>query len=857
MKHFLLFLLLVVFGNFQSAYAQCNITAEAGPSLVVCGDSSIMINGSVAGADGGVWSTDGTGQFLDMYSLNTYYYPSGQDESNGMVVLTLTTTGNGDCDAIQSSITITFTPSPTANAGTDQLVCAGNNVALSGNVTIASGGNWATNGGGFFTPNASSLNASYVPSASDEANGTVVLTLTTTGNGTCNPVSSNVTITFTPSPTANAGTDQLVCAGNNVALSGSVAIASGGNWATNGGGFFTPNASSLNASYVPSASDEANGTVVLTLTTTGNGTCNPVSSNVTITFTPSPTANAGTDQLVCAGNNVALSGSVTIASGGNWSTNGAGFFTPNASSLNVSYVPSASDQVSGTVVLTLTTTGNGTCASASSTTTITITPIPTADAGPNLSMVASGVTLNGVVTGASGSVWSTSGSGMFNNTNILNAVYTPSAADLSKGFVTLTLTTTGNGSCSPATDNVVLTSNAEICNVSIATTIVDNKVTFRASNDDGTSVGSYYWSFGDGFYSGEKTQTHIYASAGTYDVTLFYSTPDSSCTASKGTVLTIANVPIQTYSISGVIKAGANNLDLGKALLFKLNDNNNYDLVRTFVISTAENGLYNFGNLENGTYLVGSIIEKTSVYFNGYIEAYFGDVQSWTNATTIVVSNSNAPSRNINLIAYVSPDVTWNTGSDTIQGVLTFDASVNLRIAGTPTANPAANALVRLYNSDNVLLTSTYTDAFGNYSFGNLIAGNYIITVEYAGGGAPSDLIVNVDGDPSTKTIANSVILKEDIVSSVSEAILQVQVLSMKIYPNPAIDNLYVELPSDIKGASALCIYSSIGKLVYMESHAASEDNHLVLDVNFLSPGLYIVEVMSEGKLLKSKFAKK
>ena len=69
---------------------------------------------------------------------------------------------------------ITFTTAPTVNAGTDITTCKDiTSIALNGYVTIATGGTWTTSGSGTFNPNATTLTASYIPSAADTAAGTV------------------------------------------------------------------------------------------------------------------------------------------------------------------------------------------------------------------------------------------------------------------------------------------------------------------------------------------------------------------------------------------------------------------------------------------------------------------------------------------------------------------------------------------------------------------------------------------------------------------------------------------------------------------------------------------------------------
>jgi hypothetical protein len=165
-------------------------------------------------------------------------------------------------------------------------------------------------GNGTFDPSTTNMNATYTPTAAEIANGNVTLTLTTTGNGSCNQVADNITLNFTPSPVVNAGADVSLCANNAaIALNGSVTGATGGVW-SGGLGSFTPNNTTLNATYTPTAAEIAAGTLTLTLTSTGNNNCNQVSDSRVITFTPAPTVNAGANGTVCANNSaISLNGS--------------------------------------------------------------------------------------------------------------------------------------------------------------------------------------------------------------------------------------------------------------------------------------------------------------------------------------------------------------------------------------------------------------------------------------------------------------------------------------------------------------------------------------------------------------------
>src|SRR5690606_18620003 len=126
----------------------------------------------------------------------------------------LTTTDVDDCFPDSDVMTITYTDSPIVDAGEDQTICSNNTATiLDGSVTGAVGGSWSGGQGGF-SPSTSALNATYTPSAGEVSSGSVTLTLTSTGNGSCVPVTDEMTIVFTAPPTANAGPNQIICSNN-------------------------------------------------------------------------------------------------------------------------------------------------------------------------------------------------------------------------------------------------------------------------------------------------------------------------------------------------------------------------------------------------------------------------------------------------------------------------------------------------------------------------------------------------------------------------------------------------------------------------------------------------------------------
>ncbi len=437
--------------------------ADAGSDLVICADqSSLQLTGTVTNATGGSWTTNGTGNILpNRNSLTIDYAITNSDRTAGQISFILHTTG-GSCLPTTDTVFVTITPEVVVDAGSDLIACADvTSVPLYGTVSVATGGIWNTSGTGSFTPDANTLNASYVPSPQDTVNGSVVLSLTSTGNGSCQAVTEDITLTFTPAPTVDAGADQTICADESgVSLSGVVTVATGGSWTSSGDGMFSPNNVDLNATYIPSATDIANGNVTLTLTTTGNGTCQTYTDQMVITITPAPTVDAGTDQTVCANTtDIPLNGSVTIATGGAWTSSGTGNFTPSADDLNASYIPSAMDTVLGSITLTLTSTGNGTCQPVTDDMVIDFLPLIQLEAGPDFSVCAdsAGFALSAELYHSNSITWGTTGTGSFDDNSITTPIYTPSATDTANGSVTLFASASNASSCPDAIDSVTVT----------------------------------------------------------------------------------------------------------------------------------------------------------------------------------------------------------------------------------------------------------------------------------------------------------------------------------------------------------------------------------------------------------------
>ncbi len=436
----------------------------AGSDSTICADyTGVRLDGRILHADAAIWTTSGTGYFSPSAThTDATYVPSGTDKTAGQVTLTLTTTSMRTCNAVSDALTISILPAPIVNAGSDVTICSdAEAVVPGGSVTHAGGGIWTTSGSGYFSPDANTINARYIHSEEDIANRSVILTLTSDLDSVCTSVSDAIIVTIEPKPEANAGPAQTLCKDSDlISLNGSVRNAGGGIWSSSGSGTFSDD-ENLVTSYIPSSQDTLAGTVTLSLTTTQNGSCNFVSSHLIVTFTDIPTVSVSDDVTICAdAREVTINGAISIASGGQWGTNGDGNFSPSINSVNANYHPGPSDIAAGSVVLTLTSTGNGTCKAYDDQMTVTIQPEPVVNAGSDLTVCAdtAGIHLNGVISNASNVIWSTgSGSGTFTPAaSDLNAIFTPSPSQIAAGRANLTLTTLAEGACASRNDVVVI-----------------------------------------------------------------------------------------------------------------------------------------------------------------------------------------------------------------------------------------------------------------------------------------------------------------------------------------------------------------------------------------------------------------
>ena len=329
----------------------------------------------------------------------------------------------------------------------------------------------------------------------------------TVGNGSgCVATSSPTVVTVNSAPGTpiiTPGGPTTFCTGGSVTLTSS--SATGNTWST--------------AETTQPITVSTSGTYTVTVS---NGTCSSTSAGTTITVTPppaAPTITPGGPTTFCAGGSVTLTSSEPA--GNTWST--------SATTNSISVSSSGSYTVS---------VGSGSCTATSAPVTITVNSAPTATitpGGPTSFCAGGSVTL----TASSGGsyLWSTGET-------------TQSIVASSSGSYTVTVTTSGCSTTSPATVVTVSTipSSPTITPSGPTTFCLGDSVILTSSPG-----GSYMWS------NGQTTQAITVFNSGSYTVTI----TTSGCSASSASTAVIVNPTPTTPTITVL---GASNFCAGDSV---------------------------------------------------------------------------------------------------------------------------------------------------------------------------------------------------------------------------------------------------------------------------------------------------
>ncbi len=492
-----------------------NAVAFAGDDMQLCADQTDEIyleNSQAQNLESVLWTSDGDGFFDDDTILHPKYTAGENDLLNGEVVLCITAYASAPCQNASDCLTILFQDLPEAIAGSDQTLCSTNSLQLNGIGNNASSYSWTTGGDGTFT-NKNSLTSEYVPGNNDITNGLVDLCLTASGLANCGDAYSCLSLTIIEAPSADAGSDYTACGQAGIPLFGVVANNNGVQWTSTGNGAFSQD-NVLTPIYFPGSSD-MDGLVELCITAFGQDGCDNAIDCMQLHLISEATANAGADATICKGLVYKPNGEADHFASLFWETNGDGTFD-DPTQLSPVYMPGSNDEVGGGVTLTLTAASNGTCASSISEMILTIQPQALAFAGNDASILRGEFYELEYATATNNAsvLWTTSGSGTFNSSDTLNAVYHPCLADEQAQGVNLTLTAMPLQPCELARSDDFYLSILDACQDAIANAGNDistcdyTAIVLNGTAENQTSV--LWVSAGDGTFSAPTSLNTIY-----------------------------------------------------------------------------------------------------------------------------------------------------------------------------------------------------------------------------------------------------------------------------------------------------------------------------------------------------------
>lgn len=458
----------------------------------------------------------------------------------------------GGCAATADSVQISINQAALVNAGLDAVVCEAGTITLAG----TQGGStssitWTTTGTGSFS-NASSLTSTYSPSAADVTAGSVTLTITTNDPaGVCPAVTDDMILTVNQLSDASftySGTTYCQTGTNPIAT---ITGLPGGTYSSTPGLVFV----SASTGEVNLAASTLG---TYTITYSAGGIC-PNTSTQTLTITSAPSAtftftSGATSFCQTDANPTPLFGSGATAGTFTVSPSGLTFVNPATGEIDL-----ANSSV-GTYSIVNTIAPAGGCAMAVDSLAITINQPAIANAGADATICASGTyTISGASIGgsASSSTWTTSGTGTFDNTTILGATYTPSAADIAAGTVTLTLTTNDPvGVCNAVSDALTLTITPLPAAPAVANT--NPSSCFGSTVPTLTATGSNIVWYSDAALTTQVGTGASYTPTGITSTTSYWVTQTVSGCESTPTQVTVTINQLPLVNINGATTSPAN-----------------------------------------------------------------------------------------------------------------------------------------------------------------------------------------------------------------------------------------------------------------------------------------------------------
>lgn len=836
-----------------TCFSSAVVTVNAAPVPVI-GASALCVNGATTLADitiNGTWSSSNP-------TLATIGSLSGSVNAlaAGSVTMSyvLTTTG---CVRTHN---MTVNPLPASISGAAS-ICAGSFASLGSSPT---GGTWNSS-------NTAVVNVHPVTGvAAGNAAGTARVTYILPTGCTTSRVQ-----TVTAMPSAITG-PAIVCVGAGITLSNSV---SGGTWSVG-----TPSV----AAIFPSGTSTtvmgvAAGTANITYAT--GTSCQTVT---TISVNPLPTAaTVSGPSIVCAASSITLTGSIA---GGTWSS---------ASSLvNVGTSGIITGISTGTASVTYSVSNS--CGTAHTPHNVTVSVPPSAITGPTVMCAG---TTNVLVNAVPGGVWSSSATSVATvgmGTGLVTGIGAGTSGityTISPGCLSATaLTVNSAPSVITGPDNVCVGSHISLTNTTSGGIWTSSAPAIAVVGVIGTTVGGVLGvapgtsiiTYAIGSCSAYKFVTVnglpsvtanavVDACGGKYTISASGATSYSwspatgiACPVCATTSLTPA--ASITYTVTGTNSFGCNSTDT-----IQINGNRiyghiafsaatpavpdlkvwlvQYNPVDSTVIAAdsmltcldGSSPYFEFANKAAGTYMVKAKLLSSIAGTSDYIPTYGASAASWFGAAAITHAAAS-DAQNISMLFGTVP-----SGPGFISGNVYSGAG-----KGTSSDIPEVGMLIFLKDAaTGRVLTYTYTNEAGYYSFSGIGTGDYTIYPEEMGYYTTASATISIS---EASVVSTGVSFKKHTVShtiypyaATSVASVSNSAGTVNVYPNPANDIVNIHCGT-LKGAATITITDVAGR-VLITSQATLADAASQVNVSGLNSGLYLINIATTEGHISGRFS--
>ena len=420
------------------------------------------------------------------------------------------------------------------------------------------------------------------------------------------------------------------------------------------------------------------------------------------------------------------------------------------------------------------------------------------------------------------------------STNIMNPTIYPANDQWSSQASTMIINNIATSAC-VATDSCTISLSVDF-SADKLTISEGESITFVDLSDASTIAWSWEFSGGTPTTSTQQNPTVTYNSPGIYPVKLTVSNGTESNTLIKAAYITVVPDVTDLYTVSGTVQGNNIPTSEGVVILF------NTDLTMTNVyFGLLNNGDFSIDNVPVGNYILYAI---PNVLQGDFLPTFYPNSLTLANAFVLNVTD-NVTDVDLSLVPFPQGP----SGSGSINGnlgMLKSPCNSNLFTQSifhgiTPSGKPS-NVVMLLHTAeDDKIVAYSVSDENGDYSFGNLVAGNYYVTSATPFFNMKSRDI-NLVSDNSTETEVNLLIscgtLNVDQLSESKSELL--------VYPIPANNELTIvadEYKEDVK----ITLRDVTGKIVAQQLFSGSRTT---LDVSDFSNGIYLLKVGNDTSKL-------